>query len=399
MKIPHSARLVGLLTLIIFLGMLARLVFSPLLVYIMDEFHLSQSRAAGVFLVIYLGYTPGMFFSGFLAARIRHRGCIILALIFSAAGLSLAALSGGFGLMTIGLLLIGIGSGIYPPSGMASIAAVVSPARRGLAIAVHEMGPNLAFFAAPLVALVFYGRVGWRGILLIVVCVNLVVALIYMRRGYGGDSCGQTPRLSRLKAVIKLPEVWFIFMLFSVAQCTLQGLFTILPMYLIIGRGLEADLVNKLLSISRISGILLLPVSGALADIFGARRVILTVFGISGIATFFVGFTSGNALLVSVIAQSAVLTAFYPAALMIITRLGPEESRNVTFSAIISVAVFIGNGVMPLFFGWLGDMGVQFIGFYILAGIVLFSMFLVYRNRSFGNTLSFPRKGNPADTL
>jgi NNP family nitrate/nitrite transporter-like MFS transporter len=395
MKFPHSARLVGLLTTIIFLGMLARLVFSPLLVYIMAEFGLSQSQAASAFFVIYLGYSPGMFFSGYLAALIRHKGCIILAMIFSAAGLCLASLSGGFGLMAFGLFLIGIGSGIYPPAGMASIAAVVSPRRRGIAIAVHEMGPNIAFFAAPLIALTLYSRLGWRGILLVVVCVNLAVALVYMRRGYGGDSYGQTPRLSRLKVVVKMREVWFIFMLFAVAQSALQGLFTILPMYLIIGRGLDADLANRILSISRISGILLLPVSGTLVDIFGARRVILTVFGISGIATFFVGFTSGTALLVSVIAQAAVLTAFYPAALIIITNLGPEESRNVTFSAIISVAVFIGSGVMPLFFGWLGDMGVQFIGFYVLAGIVLFSTFLVYRNRSFGNSIAFSRKVYP----
>jgi NNP family nitrate/nitrite transporter-like MFS transporter len=396
MKFPRSARLVGLLTSVIFLNMLARLVFSPLMVYIMDEFSLSQSRAASAFLVIYLGYSPGMFFSGYLAARIRHRGCIILALIFNAAGLCLAALSGGFSLMASGLFLIGVGSGIYPPSGMASIAEVVSPARRGLAIAIHEMGPNLAFFAAPLTALAFYSRLGWRGILLIVVCVDLAVILLYTRRGYGGDSCGQTPRLSRLKAVVKMPEVWFMFMLFTVAQCTLQGLFTILPLYLIIGRGFDAEITNRILSISRISGILLLPVSGALVDFFGARRVILTVFGISGIATFFVGFTSGNALLASVIAQSAVLTAFYPAALMIITGLGPQESRNVTFSAIISIAVFIGNGIMPMFFGWLGDKGIQFIGFYVLSAIVLFTTFLIYRNRGFGNAISFPRKGNPS---
>jgi NNP family nitrate/nitrite transporter-like MFS transporter len=197
-----------------------------------------------------------------------------------------------------------------------------------------------------------------------------------------------------LKAVVKLPEAWFVFMLFTVAQCTLYGLYTILPMFLVISRGLAPDLVNKILSVSRISGILLLPVSGSLVDRFGARRVIITVFTVTGIATLFVGFTGGTALFVSVIAQSAVLTAFYPAALMIITNLGPEESRNVTFSVIVSGAVFIGNGIMPLFFGWLGDHDMQFIGFYILSGIVLLSVFLVYRNRSFGEKPAWCRNGN-----
>jgi NNP family nitrate/nitrite transporter-like MFS transporter len=384
MKIPHSARLVGLLTTIIFLGMLSRLVFAPLLVHIKDEFDLSQSQAASVFLVIYLGYSSAMLLSGYLAARVRHRGCIIIALMCSAAGLTMAALSFSFAFMALGLGFIGIGSGIYPPSGMASIAAVISPAKRGLALSVHEMGPNIAFFAAPLVALFLYGRLGWRGILLVVVCLNLCAAFLYARRGSGGETFGKAPHFARLKAVIKMREVWFIFMLFSVAQCTLQGLYTILPMFLVVTRGLDPDFVNKLVSVSRISGVLLLPVSGTLVDMFGARRIILIVFTISGTATLFVGLTGGTALIISVIAQAALLTAFYPAALMIITNIGPAESQNVTFSVIISIAVFIGNGIMPMFFGWLGDKGVQSLGFFLLAAVVLVSAFFVYKNRAFG---------------
>jgi NNP family nitrate/nitrite transporter-like MFS transporter len=387
MKIPSSARLVGLLTGIIFLGMLSRIVFSPLLPYIQEEFGISQSQAGSVFLIIYLGYSPAMLFSGYLSAKIRHRGCIIFALILNALGLILAALSGAFGLMALGLFLIGIGSGIYPPSGMASIAETVSPARRGLAISIHEMGPNIAFFAAPLAVLFLYRRLGWRGILLVVVCINLSIALLYARRGTGGVTRGQAPHFSRLKAVAKLREVWFIFMLFSAAQCALQGLFAILPMFLVVTRGLDPDTVNKLMSVSRISGVLLLPVSGTLVDIFGARRVILTVFIVSGAATIFVGISSGMALTAAVIIQPALITAFYPAALMIITGLGPPESRNVTFSAIISIAVFIGTGITPLFFGWLGDLGMQFIGFIILAGLLLLCAFLVYMNRSFGKKI------------
>jgi NNP family nitrate/nitrite transporter-like MFS transporter len=384
MKIPPSVRLVGLLTGIIFLGMLSRIVFSPLLPYIQAEFGMSQSQAASVFLIIYLGFSPAMFFSGYLSAKFRHRGCIILALILNALGLILAALSGSFGFMAVGLFLIGTGSGIYPPSGIASITETVSPKRRGFAISIHEMGPNIAFFVAPLAALLLYRRLGWRGILLVVVCINLFIALLYVRRGEGGGSRGQAPHFSRLKAVVKSRDVWFIFMLFSAAQCALQGLFAILPMFLIVTRGIDPDTANKLISVSRVSGILLLPVSGTLVDIFGARRVILTVFTVSGLATIFVGVSSGITLTAAVIIQPALLTAFYPAALMIISGLGPPDSQNVTFSAIISFAVFIGTGVTPMFFGWLGDMGMQFAGFIVVAAILLFSAALVYINRSFG---------------
>jgi DHA1 family inner membrane transport protein len=313
-------------------------------------------------------------------------------LILNAAGLLVAALCGSFGVLALGLFLTGAGSGIYPPSGMAAIAEVVGPAKRGFAIAVHELGPNLALFTAPLVALALFSRLGWRGILLVIVCGNLLAAFLYSRQRLGGNTYGRAPRFDRLKAVVRLKEAWFILALLSAAQCALQGLFAILPMYLVVSRGLEPDMANKLVSASRVSGILLLPVAGTLADIFGARRVILTVFAVSGVATFFVGLTDGPALAVSVIAQSALMTAFYPAALVIITNLGPPESQNVTYSVIISIAVFVGNGMMPLFFGWLGDLGVQSSGFFVLAAVLLAAAFSVYKNRRFGGKPVFSPK-------
>jgi NNP family nitrate/nitrite transporter-like MFS transporter len=286
--------------------------------------------------------------------------------------------------MAAGLVLVGIGSGIYPPSGNASITAVVKPEKRGLALAVHEMGPNLGFFAVPLIALALHGLLTWRGILLVIVCVNLSVALIYARYGFGAQACGHTPRFDRIKVLVKLPEVWFFFILECVALGALQGVFTILPMFLVTVRNLDPDLVNKLTSFSRISCILMLLVSGSLVNAIGVRAVILAAFIVSGIATIFMGITTGTALVVSVIIQPALMAAFFPAALMILSDIGPPESQNVTFSLVVSFAVFVGNGVVPIFFGWLGDLGIQSAGFVCLAVIILMCAFFIYRNRAFG---------------
>ena len=391
MKIHSSARLIVLLTVIIFFSMISRIIFSPLVVTIQSEFGMSLAQAGSLFFIIYLAYSPAMLFSGYISARIRDKGCVVVAVILNAAGLFIAALSSSFGSLAAGLLLIGVGSGLYPSSGMTVLTGAVSPERRGFAIAVHEIGPNCALLAAPLTVLILYSRLGWRGILLILVCANLAAALLFARQNIGGNRYGKAPRFDLLKAVVKQKEAWFILGLFTAAHSALQGLYAVLPMYLVVTRGFEADMVNKLLSISRISGILLLPVSGTLADFFGARRVILTVFLVSGIATIFIAFTSGFALVFAVIAQPALITAFYPAALIIITNLGPEESRNVTYSVIISIAVFVGGGVLPIFFGALGDLGVQSIGFYILAATLLICAFFVYRNRDFGAKAAISR--------
>jgi NNP family nitrate/nitrite transporter-like MFS transporter len=359
---------------------------------IKEELGFSQSRAGSLFLIIALGYSPGMLFSGYLTARIRHRGTILCSLLFEAAGLLLAALSGSFAVMAAGLVLVGIGSGVYPPSGNASIAAVIRPERKGIALAIHELGPNLGFLAAPLIVLALFDLLRWRGILLVLVCVNLCVALMYARRGFGGETYGQTPQLGRLKTIIKLPEAWFIFLLECVGLSALQGIFTILPMFLVTARNLDPSLVNKLVSLSRVSCVLALVVSGALVNAVGVRVVILAAFSISGAATLFLGLTTGAALPVFVVVQPALMAASFPAATMILLNIGPRDSQNVTFSFIISFAVLIANGIVPAIFGWLGDRGLQSFGFAGLAAIILLCAFLIYRNKSFGRPTASPSR-------
>jgi NNP family nitrate/nitrite transporter-like MFS transporter len=384
MKINRYARLVVILTTVLFMSNVSRLIFSPLLVPLKDDLGFSQSRAGSLFLLIALGYSPGMLFSGYLTAWLRYRGTILFSLIFQGTGLLIASLSGSFSLMAAGLILIGMGSGAYPPSGNASIAAVIKPEKRGLAIAVHETGPNLGFLVAPLIVLSLFELIRWRGILLVLSCVNFLVALIYARYGLGGEARGQTPQFGRIKAVLKLPEAWLFFAMECIGLCVLQGVFTILPMFLVTVRNLDPDLVNKLVSLSRVSCVLMLVVSGFLVNMLGVRVVILSAFAVSGTATIFLGLTTGAPLIVSVIAQPALMAVVFPAALMILYTIGPPESQNVTFSLLVSFAVLISNGLLPAFFGWLGDRGLLPAGFAGLAALVFLCAFAIYKNRSFG---------------
>jgi NNP family nitrate/nitrite transporter-like MFS transporter len=384
MKFSSKARNVFLLAGILFLSMLSRLIFSPLLIYIREDLNLTQSQAGSLFLVISLGYSPGMLFSGFLTARTKHCGAIKLSLVIVAFGLTVAALSPSYYFILAGLWLIGIGAGLYPPSGIATITDMISPARTGQALAVHEMGPTIAFCVAPLLALFFHHIIGWRGIVLLVAGFNLIAMLAYSRKGNGGDFYGKPPHFKRLLGIVRDPAAWFCFFLFCMALSSMQGLYSILPMYLSTGRGLNPDRVNTLISISRISSIFVLLISGTLVDKFGARPVLMTAFFISGAATLFLGLTAGTLLEAAVIVQPALLSAFFPAGLMALSKIGPPESKNVTLSVVINFAVFFGNGIVPTFFGWLGDRDAVPFGFLLLGVMMLVTVALLYKNREFG---------------
>jgi NNP family nitrate/nitrite transporter-like MFS transporter len=170
------------------------------------------------------------------------------------------------------------------------------------------------------------------------------------------------------------------------ALSSMQGLYAILPMFLSTARGLEPDRINTLISISRISSIIVLLISGTLVDRFGARLVLMAAFMISGVATLFLGLTSGSVLEAAIIIQPALISAFFPAGLMALSKIGPPESKNVTLAVVINFAVFFGNGIVPTFFGWLGDRNAIPFGFLLLGGMMLFTVGLLYRNRKFGES-------------
>ncbi|GAB4366601.1 MAG: MFS transporter [Spirochaetales bacterium] len=371
---------------VLFLSMLSRLIFSPLLVFLQEDLALTGGQAGSLFLVITAGYSPGMLCSGFVSARVRHRGTIILSLLLVATGTLIASISHTYAMLAIGAWILGVGTGMYPPSGIASITMTIPNEKTGKALAVHELGPALAFVMAPLLVAGLYPYVGWRMILQLVCLLNLGMAGVYWKKGIGGEGFGQPPHFSRIKAVVKKPELWYNFLLFCVALSSMQGLYSILPFYLITGKGLDPEGVNLLVGLSRITGILTLLGSGYLVDRFGSRFVLMLAFSVGGISTLFIVWAEGTLLDLFVVLQPALLSAFFPAGLLSLSRIGPPESQNVTLSLVINFAVLFGNGIVPSLMGILADAGAIQWGFFAIGGAMLLMVLSLYRNRRYGTS-------------
>jgi NNP family nitrate/nitrite transporter-like MFS transporter len=367
---------------VVFINMLSRLVFSPLLVFIQEDLSLTGKEAGSLFLMITLGFSPGMLLSGFISARLKHRGAIVFSLILVAFGMGIAAVSGSYSMMNVGLFILGFGTGIYPPSGIISITETFSQEKTGKALAVHELGPNLAYVGAPLLVVVLLPLIGWRGILGTIFLLNLAILFLYRKYGLGGEGYGKQPNLRRLGDAVRNPQIWFSFLLYCIAMSAMQGLYSILPYYLITVKRIDPTAVNLLVGLSRISSILTLLISGFMIDRFGSRLVMMAAFSVSGLSTLFMVGATGSLLSILVVLQPALLSAFYPAILLVLSRIGPPESQNVTLSFVLSFAVLFGTGVIPAVFGWLTDRGKIEYGFLLLGGAMLLAVGALHRNRS-----------------
>ncbi|MBP7495009.1 MAG: MFS transporter [Spirochaetales bacterium] len=377
----QNIRMLLLLMGVIFISMLSRLIFSPLLVFIQEDLSLTGEEAGSLFLMITLGFTPGMLLSGFISARLKHRGAIVFSLILSAFGMGVAAVSGSYGMMNVGLFILGFGTGIYPPSGIISITETFSQEKTGKALAIHELGPNLAYVGAPLLVVALFPLIGWRGILGTIFLLNIAILFLYRKYGLGGEGYGKQPNLRRLGDAVRNPQLWFCFLLYCIAMSAMQGLYSILPYYLITVKKLDPTTVNLLVGLSRISSILTLLISGFMIDRFGFRLVIMAAFSVSGLSTLFMVGAKGSLLSFLVVLQPALLSAFYPAILLALSRIGPQESQNVTLSFVLSFSVLVGTGVIPAVFGWLTDRGKIEYGFLLLGGAMLLAVGALHRNR------------------
>ena len=362
---------------ILFFTFLSRVVFSPLLVQIEEELHLSHAKSGSLFLLISIGFAPVMLGSGFVSQRITHRGTILLASVTCGVSVLIIAFSRSLLGIQTGMVLLGMGSGLYFPSAMATMTRLVDPEHWGKAISLHEAGPTMGYVLAPIVAELGLTFTSWRGVLIIVGVGGLMMAAVFALFGQGGRFAGEPPRLDNVGRIFYQPSFWVIAVLMSLACGASVGVYAILPVYLISEQGLDHGLVNTLVGLSRISGLVAVFLSGWLADRFGAKRVMGGVYTATAILTGLMGIGQKIVLVTVVFLQPAVVSAFFPVALLGLANVGPPKTRNIAVSLMIPFVYLFGGGIVPAGMGVVGEYYGFALGFLLMGGLLLISLCLL----------------------
>ena len=365
-----------LLVSVLFFIFTARVIYSPLLPSIEHDLHINHTQAASFFLFISLGYSFMNLFSGFLASWLGHRSTIFLAVILVSSATAFIAVSASLLLIRTGLVVLGVGAGLYPPSGIATASSLVESGDEGKVLSIHELGPSFGFIAAPIFVALLLPHLDWRSCLLLVSALGLLTGTLYIIFSRGGSFKGEAPVLRNITKILSLPSFWIITVLMAFGAGASIGLYSIIPTYLAFERGLGQELVNTIVGVSRISGLIVLLFSGYLVDRFGAKRIISAVLLATGIATAVIWVQSRAILLVAVFMQPLLIASIFPAILTAAARIAPRKFQNLTISMILPIGYSFGGGILPLLLGWLGDnatfaMGFLIYGLMLMAGAVL----------------------------
>ena len=346
------AFLVGLF----FLNIVSRLCVGPLLPVIQREFGLRHAGAGSLYFFMTAGSCLGLYLSGHVAWRLSHRSAIGISGITLGVALLAIAYTPSLFWIRAELLLLGIGAGLYLPSGVAVLTENTPEGSWGKVLAIHELGPNLGYICAPLLAEFLLGFFAWQGVLGVLGVPAILLSGAFLLSGRGGSSRAQRPSGAAIALLARDRAFWSVASLFAVSIGLGIGLYSMMPLFLVTDVGVDRPHANLITGLSRISGLFSVFLAGALADRIGRPRTVVLALAAAGSCAVLLGVLQGPWITpLLAFLQAASAASFYPAGFSLLSSVFPLPIRNLAVSMVLIVATLFGAGGVPPLIGFLAD--------------------------------------------
>ena len=378
---PFSSAIKGILFLssLFFLNFVSRVIFSPLLPIIEQEMGIDHTRSGSLFLFLSIGYFLSILSSGFVSSKINHKRSIVLSCLLLGSVLVILGQSSTLFGLQLCLFGIGISAGIYFPSALATISFLVPSAYLARGIAIHELAPNAAFVAAPLLCDFFLLHLSWRAGIAFLGVLLIVGAIIYGITSKGCQEKGRAPDLKALLSFFRMPTFWGMMFLFSLAIGATHGIYSMAALFLITDHGMDQEGANRLLALSRVSAVFMPIAGGWFADKFGQQQTMGLVLLLTGFCTAMMGMVAnGPWLIYFVVAQPLFAVCFFSAGFAVLSRLGSHEFGNLAVTLCLPFSFLLGAGFVPTLIGWIGDKVSISMGFVAMGTVMLLSGAISY---------------------
>jgi NNP family nitrate/nitrite transporter-like MFS transporter len=367
------------MTAIFFIAFVSRILLAPLMPAIEKDLMIGHGEAGSFFFFVSAGLFTSLLLSSLIVSKITHKTAIVLSSTILGIALIATALTRDIWQIYLCLFFWGISGGLYLPSGIATLTTLIKPAHWGKALAVHELAPNLGFVAVPIFVEILFHWFSWRGIPVFFGAVAILLGVLFARYGKGGRFHGEAPKRSTYKALFKNASFWIMILLFTLGVTGTLGIFTMLPLYLVSERGMERELANNLIGLSRISCIFVPFAAGWITDRLGAKLTLSGIFILSGLITVLLGVAPDSWIMVTLFMQPVVAVCFFPAGFAAISSIGPPSQRNYAVSLTSACSLLLGAGIVPVCLGILGEKASFALGISLAGGLMVTGAFLALR--------------------
>jgi sugar phosphate permease len=159
---------------------------------------------------------------------------------------------------------------------------------------------------------------------------------------------------------------------------TQSGLLTFLPVYLAYELGYSPLYVGVCMTLVQVGGFIAAPIAGHLSDKIGRRRVVMSSMLLSGVMLIGMVLAGKSLLFVLFVA----LVGFFLYGMRSVLQAWAVEStpRHLAGTGVgVQFGVSaLGASVAPIVFGMIADATNLYVGFYFLAGTIIFANLLVF---------------------
>jgi NNP family nitrate/nitrite transporter-like MFS transporter len=358
-----------------FLNFSSRTILSPLLPVIEDEFTISHALAGSLFFYLSLGYAITLLLSGPLSVRIGHKRTIGLGFGILATTLYSLRYASNYYSIATASFFIGLGCGLYLPSAIPMLTAFYRRRNWGKAIALHDTGASFSVLVIPLLTVLGLKFIQWKNLFVILcgACLTMIILYWLFIPNINHQNDGKV----RFLSILGRRDFWIIAVLWVLASAANLGVYNVVPVFLVKERGIPMETANAIFGFSRVGGFIVAILAGMLADRYGAKKILYLAFVATGLSTMGMAMaTPFHFLVIMLVIQATVCTAFFPVGLVAISMLSSFSERSLFTGASIAIGIIGGLGLTPLILGAVADVWSFQVGIFSVGVLTTLSCFL-----------------------
>ncbi len=303
---------------------------------------------------------------------------------------ALMSLTHSYWMLLVCVTLVGIGNNLWHPAAIPTL-AYRYPDRKGLVIAFHGMGGNIADGLAPVVVGALLAWFSWRTVVVVNVVPGLVMAaLILVMLGAftmtsaradainaAGKSRGVMAYLKDFASLLRNRALMLVAIGSAFRTMTQVGLLTFLPVYLAYEMGYSPFAVGVCLAVMQVAGLAASPIGGHLSDRLGRKRIVMSSMLLSGVMIAFMAFAGTGPAFVFFI---AVVGFFLYAMRAVLQAWAVESTPREMAGSGVAVQFGIqaaGSAIAPAIFGMVADAYDLHTAFLVIAGTIVVANVLI----------------------
>ena len=271
----------------------------------------------------------------------------------------------------------GIGNSLWHPYALPLLHSIF-PNRKSLALALHDAGANSFHGLAPIVVGTLLTMFSWQYVTKMHLWPGVLMGLLIL---IGLPQFETAVKSSDERT--RYTEAWKSgimrnrgFLLASGISASLtmarMGLFTFLPLFLAFELGLDSAAQGLYMGVMTFAGALLAPISGALADRFGLRRILSIAVLVASLVAIAIAFAQPGLLFLGTIAlMGGALFSTRSLILVHVMSVTPEGMGGSSIGTIFSLNRFFGI-LSPIIAGSIADnFGLRFVFYFVSVLLVV----------------------------